>query len=71
MPQLKIPTRIGAFFNGTIKRFPPSLWLITAISSLNSAGFSLSLPFLSLYLHQDRGVPMTQVGLIILGSGME
>jgi len=44
--------------------------MVTLIGALNSAGFSLSLPFLSLYLNQQRGVPMTVVGLFILTSGL-
>src|SRR4030042_5460533 len=52
------------------RRFDARIWIITAIGLLNVAGFSLSLPFLSLYLYQERGVPMTLVGMIILLSGL-
>lgn len=52
------------------RRFDARIWVITAIGFLNVAGFSLSLPFLALYLYQERGVPMTLVGLIILSSGL-
>ena len=58
------------FSRPIFKRFPPGVWLVTLIGVLNSAGFSLSLPFLSLYLFQQRDVPMTVVGLFILGSGI-
>ena len=51
-------------------RFPFGIWLITLIGFLNSAGFSISLPFIALYLHTDRGLSMTMVGLIILFSGL-
>ena len=44
--------------------------MVTLIGVLNSASFSLSLPFLSLYLYQQRGISMAVVGLIILGSGL-
>ncbi|MEN8615100.1 MFS transporter [Dehalogenimonas sp. THU2] len=44
--------------------------MVTLIGILNSAGFSLTLPFLSLYLHQQRDIPMTVVGLFILVSGL-
>jgi MFS family permease len=44
--------------------------MVTIIGVLNSAGFSISLPFLSLYLYEQRGVSMTVVGLFILGSGL-
>ena len=44
------------------------LWPLIAIQLLTGAGFSLSLPFLSLYLYQERGIPMAAVGTIMLGS---
>jgi MFS family permease len=44
--------------------------MVTFIGVLNSAGFSVSLPFLSLYLYTQRDIPMTVVGLFILGSGI-
>lgn len=46
------------------------LWPVVAVQLLTGAGFSLSLPFLSLYLHVDRGVPMGIVGTIMLGSAV-
>jgi len=52
------------------RRFDTRIWIITAVGLLNVAGFSLSLPFLSLYLYQERGIPMTVVGTIILISGL-
>ncbi len=64
------PATKGLFSRPIFKRFPPGVWLVTLIGVLNSAGFSLSLPFLSLYLYQQRDVPMTVVGLFILGSGV-
>ena len=64
------PSSKGLFSRPIFKRFPPGVWLVTLIGVLNSAGFSLSLPFLSLYLYQQRDVPMTVVGLFILGSGI-
>jgi MFS family permease len=47
----------------------PGVWLITITGFLNSAAFSISLPFISLYLHENRHVSMTVVGLIILLGG--
>lgn len=44
------------------------LWPLIAVQLLTGAGFALSLPFLSLYLHRDRGIPMGLVGTIMLGS---
>jgi MFS family permease len=53
-----------------VKRFKPGIWYLTIIGFINSAGFSLSLPYIALYLNQDRGIPMTVVGLIILATGL-
>ena len=65
----KLPKK-GLLSNPIFRRFPPGVWMVTLIGVLNSAGFSLSLPFLSLYLHQQRGISMAVVGLFILGSGL-
>ncbi len=46
------------------------LWPLITVQLLTGAGFALSLPFLSLYLYQDRGVPMGLVGTIMLGSAV-
>lgn len=45
-----------------------TLWLLMAVQLVTSAGFSLALPFLSLYLVQKRGVPMALVGTVMLGA---
>jgi|WetSurMetagenome_2_1015567.scaffolds.fasta_scaffold02413_7 predicted MFS family arabinose efflux permease len=52
------------------KNFDRRIWVITVISIINAAGFSISLPFLSLYLYQTRGFDMTSVGVVILVSGL-
>jgi len=69
LPPGSLPPK-GLFSGPAFKRFPPGVWLVTLIGVLNSAGFSISLPFLSLYLYQQRDIPMTVVGLFILGSGI-
>ncbi len=51
-------------------RFDPDIWVITGISFLNTFGLSIGLPFLSLYLYQERGLSMTLIGTIILVSGL-
>ena len=51
-------------------RFEPGVWIVTIVGFLNAAGFSISLPFLSLYLYQQRGLSMTVVGLLILVTGL-
>lgn len=51
-------------------RFRPGVWTMTVIGFLNAAALAISLPFLSLYLYQERGLTMTWVGVIILVSGI-
>jgi MFS family permease len=58
--------RLSAF----IGRFNPGIWFITIVGFLNSAGFAISLPFIALYLHQDRHLPMTVIGVIIIAGGL-
>ena len=52
-----------------VNRFPSGIWLITFVGFLNSISFSVSLPFLALYLYEQRGVSMAMVGVIMLVSG--
>ncbi|OGR45585.1 MAG: hypothetical protein A2X35_09315 [Elusimicrobia bacterium GWA2_61_42] len=44
---------------------PPSFWLLIATEALMTAGYSVSFPFLALYLSGHRGVPMAWVGLFL------
>jgi MFS family permease len=43
---------------------------MTAVQLVTSTGFSIAIPFLALYLHDERGLSMTLVGLIILAAGL-
>ena len=51
-------------------RFPRGVWVIAGTQLFTSAGFSICLPFFALYLHQERGLPMTLVGSLFLISGI-
>jgi len=51
-------------------RFEPQVWVMAAVQLVMATGFSICIPFLALYLYQDRGLSMTMVGLIILGAGL-
>lgn len=53
-----------------VHRFNAGIWYLTIIGFINSAGFSLSLPYVALYLNQNRGISMTIVGVIILFTGL-
>ena len=51
-------------------RFEPGVWVITIIHFFTVIGFSICMPFLALYLHQDRDLSMTLVGIILLVGGL-
>lgn len=57
---------LGRFLGG----LQPGVWVATAIWLLTIMGLSISMPFLALYLHQQRGVSMSLVGMIILVGGL-
>ena len=64
-------TTITSRFNRNILgRFHRDVWIITIIQTFTSFGFSICLPFLALYLHQERGIPMTLVGMMFLVAGV-
>ncbi len=63
---MKIKKRITRITN----RFDRGIWLVSLVNLLMAASFSICIPFLALYLHQDREIPMSIVGLIILASGL-
>jgi len=65
-----ITTAIQGFRQKLIGRHKPGIWIISIESLMTAAGFSITIPFLSLYLFQDRGLSMTIVGTIMLIAGL-
>ncbi len=53
-----------------VGRYHKSVWALVILRLVSASGVSLSLPFLSLYLHQQRGIPMTVVGTIMMLSAI-
>ena len=53
-----------------VGRFDRGVWVLVAIQLITAMGFSISLPYLSLYLNQQRGLSMTVVGAIMLASAL-
>ena len=51
-------------------RFPSGIWTMTAIQLFTTAGFSICLPFLALYLYQERGLSMVFIGTVFLIGGL-
>jgi len=44
------------------------IWTMFTTNAVSSAGFSVSMPYLSLYLNNVLKIPMTAVGLILMTS---
>lgn len=59
-----------ALRSGVFARFDRGIWIITAVDLLTTASFSICIPFLSLYLYQERELPMTLIGAVLLGAGI-
>jgi len=53
-----------------LKRFSAGIWSAMGIQAIRITGMSISFSYLSLYLHRQRHLEMTLVGLIILISGL-
>ncbi len=51
-------------------RFPSGIWLMAALNMLLTMGWSASGPFVALYLHNERALPMSAVGAIFLAGGL-
>jgi predicted MFS family arabinose efflux permease len=51
-------------------RFEPGVWIVAVMQFFTVIGFSICMPFLSLYLYEDRGLSMTLVGVILLSAGL-
>ena len=56
--------------NGFYHRFKPGIWVISMVGLLNWVSWSMSLPFMALYLYRERGISMTWVGSILLIAGL-
>lgn len=64
-------SRATQYLRGNVvNRFPREIWVLTIIQLFTTAGFSICLPFMPLYLHQERGLVMTLVGILFLIGGI-
>lgn len=52
-----------------IGRYDRALWALLFVQMIVAGGFGLAMPFVTLYLHEELGVPMTLVGTILLLAG--
>jgi MFS family permease len=65
---LEVPPRKSRL--DIFRRYPRAIWVLTGIDFFVTASFSVSFPFLALYLHDQRGVSMSFVGLLFLIGGL-
>jgi len=54
----------------SIARMPAQFHLLVGGSLLSSAGYTLSFPFLTIYLSTVLGIPMDRVGLVFTGNAI-
>jgi MFS family permease len=59
-----------ARFKTFVDRFPSGIWLMMGLDTFLTAGNSMVFPFVALYLHNERGLPMSLVGTIFLARGL-
>lgn len=53
-----------------IHYFDKRVWYLFVIRVVNALGFSIIIPFISVYLYSEQGVPMTAIGSIFLGAAI-
>jgi MFS family permease len=53
-----------------LERYDRRLWVLFAVQLVVALGFGAAMPFVSLYLYQERGIPMTLVGTMMLGAAV-
>ncbi len=46
--------------------YPRDIWIIFFARIVTAVGFSVSMPFFSLYMHNELGIKMTVVGIILM-----
>jgi len=46
--------------------YPRDIWIIFSARIITAVGFSVSMPFFSLYMHNELGIKMTVVGIILM-----
>lgn len=62
--------RAQSALRNALYQFEPKVWVLTAIQFFSVLGLSICMPFLSLYLYEERGLSMTMVGTILLAGGL-
>lgn len=58
------------FTSNIFRRFPRGVWLVMGLDTVIGAASSIVWPFLALYLHNERGLPMSLIGAVFLAAGL-
>ena len=53
--------------NSKYSYFDKRVWFLVSVRIINALGFSIVLPFISVYLYSEQNVSMTLIGSIFLG----
>jgi len=53
-----------------IRKYDRQFWTLLSVQLIVAVGFGAAMPFVSLYLHEQLGAPMTVVGTIMLVSAL-
>jgi len=61
--------RMGGLL-GTLRTYDRRFWTLFFVQLIVAVGFGAAMPFVSIYLHAERGMPMAHVGTIMLVSAL-
>lgn len=62
--------RPGGWLRAATGRYHPQFWLILAAGLISSIGGSMVWPFLTIYVRQRLGVPLTDVALLLTANSL-
>jgi MFS family permease len=68
MNGIPFPTLDGV--RALFRSYDRRLWVLYAGFVVSSMGFAMVVPFVSLYFHEELGVPMSLVGIFFLGTAV-
>ncbi len=61
---------MSRWFSRSLHNFDRRLWVLFGGRMISATGFSIVMPFLSIFLYTQMGVPMTVVGMVFLGTAV-
>ena len=60
----------GLRWGSIVGRYDRQFWVLLAVQLIVAVGFGAAMPFVSIYLHNQLGAPMTVVGTVMLVSAL-